>query len=108
MATHNAPTRIIAAPANLPLTPPNWTVFSSRTKMAIAAIHSRFITPPTKSNPMRIQQQAHAVGAEPQSHAEGAEIAGAPVARHEVRWGPAGPKAGILQRGQLVDASRDQ
>src|SRR5258708_200376 len=53
----NAPTRIIAAPANLPLTSPNGIVFSSRTKMAIAAIHSRFITPPTNSNPIRIQQQ---------------------------------------------------
>src|ERR1700693_4604977 len=53
----NAPTRIIAAPATLPVTSPNGIVFSSRTKMAIAAIHSRFITPPTKSSPIRIQQQ---------------------------------------------------
>jgi hypothetical protein len=53
----NAPTRIIAAPANLPLTSPNGIVFSSRTKIAIAAIHRRFITPPTNSSPIRIQQQ---------------------------------------------------
>jgi hypothetical protein len=53
----NAPTRIIAAPANLPLTSPVAIVFSSSTKMAIAAIHRRFITPPTNSNPIRIQQQ---------------------------------------------------
>jgi hypothetical protein len=52
----NAPTRIIAAPANLPPTSPNGIVFSSRTKMAIAAIHMRFITPLTNSNPIiRIQ-----------------------------------------------------
>jgi len=53
----NPPTRIIATPAILPLTSPNGSVFSSRMKMAIAAIHRRFMTPPTKSNPIRIQQQ---------------------------------------------------
>jgi hypothetical protein len=53
----NPPTRIITTPAILPLTSPNGIVFSSRRKMATAAIHNRFITPPTKSNPIRIQQQ---------------------------------------------------
>jgi hypothetical protein len=53
----SAPNRIIAAPATLPLTSPKGIVFSSKTKMAIAAIHKRFITPPTNSNAIRIQQQ---------------------------------------------------
>ena len=53
----SAPNRIIAAPATLPLTSPKGIVFSSKTNRAIAAIHTRFITPPTNSNAIRIQQQ---------------------------------------------------
>lgn len=52
-----APIRIIAAPAARPPAAPNGMVFSSSTKAAIAAIHSRFITPPMNSNPIRIAQQ---------------------------------------------------
>ena len=53
----NVPIKIIATPANLPLTSPRGIVFSNRAKMAIAAIHSRFMTPPTNSSPIRVQQQ---------------------------------------------------
>jgi glyoxylase-like metal-dependent hydrolase (beta-lactamase superfamily II) len=51
------PATIIATPATLPAAAPTGMVFSARTNTAMAAIHKRFITPPTNSNAIRTQQQ---------------------------------------------------
>jgi hypothetical protein len=57
MAMLRMPTPIAVAPAMLLPLSPNGRVFSSRTKPEMAAIQRRFMTPPTNSRAMRIQQQ---------------------------------------------------